>query len=181
VAEEYFSAGLAAFDTLQPGQKLALLAQVGRALHDKKIQAPELTAHTEAAVAAVYEYVRQSAYIEIDLQGEPDRAEYAFFWRRLILRASEEMDSQPDERLPDEHCDDVSEWELLIDCLTDRIFWDADYEMGDTFLDAAPDVSRDKMYSMRIADDYFVALPPDPNEAELQDIRQTLRKLTGKT
>ena len=45
-----FCSGVKVFDRLQPNQKLALLALVGKALKDEGEPSPELTAHTEATV-----------------------------------------------------------------------------------------------------------------------------------
>jgi hypothetical protein len=66
--DDCFPFGIAAFDDLQPGQKLAVLAQVGQALHDKAVPPPPLTAHAEATIAAVYVHIRQSVELEIDEQ-----------------------------------------------------------------------------------------------------------------
>src|SRR5258708_5523792 len=52
--EPLFHSGIAAFDDLQPEQQLALLALVGKALRDATADVPELTAHTEATVAAIF-------------------------------------------------------------------------------------------------------------------------------
>src|SRR4051812_14309156 len=49
---------VAVFDVLQPGQKLALLADVAQALRDPAIPTPRHTAANEGAVAAVYTTVR---------------------------------------------------------------------------------------------------------------------------
>src|ERR1700730_16040323 len=46
--DQTFSSDIAAFDDLQPEQKLALLALVGKALSDESTPAPEPTAHAEA-------------------------------------------------------------------------------------------------------------------------------------
>src|SRR6266540_5571336 len=178
--EGFVSSGLAAFDDLQPGQKLALLAQVGQALHDEGVPSPELTAHAEAAIAAVYEHVRQSVEVEIDAQDVPELAQHAFFWRRLILAACRQGDVAGDEPLPDEGCDDLSEWALLLDCLTGRIFWDDDYARADHFLDADPETSRVELQRCGIADDYYTALAPDPDEEGLEAARRTLREVTGR-
>jgi hypothetical protein len=65
------------FDALQPGQKVALLAQVGRALVDAHQSAPPLTATTEGALAAVLFFVRAVVWLETQgpgyLVGEPTR------------------------------------------------------------------------------------------------------------
>ncbi|HKB40783.1 MAG TPA: hypothetical protein VKD72_30435, partial [Gemmataceae bacterium] len=67
---DLFESGIDAFDDLQPGQKLALLALVGKALRDEAAPTPPLTAHNEAAIAAVFENVRQSIELEADAEGE---------------------------------------------------------------------------------------------------------------
>jgi hypothetical protein len=46
-----------AFDRLSRPERLALLAQVGRGLHDRREPCPDLTALNEAAVAAVFAQV----------------------------------------------------------------------------------------------------------------------------
>jgi hypothetical protein len=81
--------------------------------------------------------------------------------------------------LPEPANDDL-EWDCLLDCLPDRILWDADYEMGREFLDADPDVSRELLHQMRIGDGYYLALAPDPRDEELEQIRRRLRELTGR-
>ena len=178
--DDLFSCGLAAFDDLQPGQKLALAAQVGQALHDETVPPPELTAHAEAAIAAVFEHVRQSVEAEIGMQPVSGPAEHAFSWRRLIAAACRESGAAGDEPLPDEACDDVSEWALLLDCLADRILWDDDYAVANHFLDADPETSRGGRHLFGIADDYYTALARDPDEEGLQAARRALRALTGR-
>ena len=164
--DDLFSCGLAAFDDLQPGQKLALAAQVGQALHDETVPPPELTAHAEAAIAAVFEHVRQSVEAEIGMQPVSGPAEHAFSWRRLIAAACRESGAAGDEPLPDEACDDVSEWALLLDCLADRILWDDDYAVANHFLDADPETSRGGRHLFGIADDYYTALARDPTRRD---------------
>jgi hypothetical protein len=175
-----FASGIDAFDDLQPAQKLALLALVGKALKDKATPAPELTAHTEGTVAAVFVYIRESIQVEIDRQLDPKMAQHATFWRALILAAFREVNDQWEEPLPEPGCDELGEWDLLLECLSNHIFWDADYAMGRDFLDTDPDVSRAKMQELGIAEDYYRAIAPDPTEEQLAKIRRTLREITGR-
>src|SRR5262249_8916572 len=77
-------------------------------------------------------------------------------------------------------CDDTGEWEGLLECLESRLFWDSDYAMGHPFLDVDPDQARALMDSMGIDPDYYLALPPDPDDDELDDVRRTLREVTGR-
>jgi hypothetical protein len=69
-APDLFEAGVAAFDELQPGQKAALLAAVGRALHDPGVPPSPLTAHGEAAIAAALAFARGELIAEVRLPTE---------------------------------------------------------------------------------------------------------------
>ena len=72
----------------------------------------------------------------------------------------------------------LDDWEILVDCLADRILWgDDDYEMGNLFLDADPSEGRARMDLMGIEDDYFTEIAPDPTDEQLQEIRRLLRSL----
>src|SRR3954466_2470015 len=94
---EIGSVGVEAFDQLQPNQKLALLARVGKALKDEREPMPELTAHTKATVAAVYAHILAMIVMEIEFppasqkvdgwDDPEDNLGDAFAWRRLALAA----------------------------------------------------------------------------------------------
>jgi len=58
--------GAPPFDTLQYGQKLAVLAQVGSGLLREDEPAPKLTAVLEGTVAVIYGLVRDMVQLEID-------------------------------------------------------------------------------------------------------------------
>src|SRR4051794_9225829 len=101
---EIGSVGVEAFDQLQPNQKLALMVRVGKALKDEGEPMPELTAHTEAAVAAVYAHILSMVVMEIesppgseqvDGWDDPRDTEDAFSWRCLTLAAYLEGDGEP--------------------------------------------------------------------------------------
>jgi hypothetical protein len=169
----WFVADIAAFDYLQPGQKLALLALVGKELRNKTTPTPEHTAHNEAAIAAVFEFVRKSILVEID-------DEAGTFWRGLVLAAYRGTGARRGELLPAAACDDPDEWEPLIRGLADRILGDDDYAMSGDFLDFEPRKARDLLAAARIEDDYYVAAAPDPAGEELEQARRTLRQLTGR-
>src|SRR5262245_54144526 len=89
---EIGSVGGEAFDQLRPKPNLALLALGGKALKDEGEPMPELTAHTEATVAAVYAHVLAMIVMEIesppgsekvDGWDDPEDVDDAFAWRRL--------------------------------------------------------------------------------------------------
>jgi hypothetical protein len=68
----------------------------------------------------------------------------------------------------------------LLDCLSERILWDDDYIAVNHFLDADPEVRHAEMEALGIADDYYLALAPDPRDEELDAVRRTLREVTGR-
>ena len=88
--------GTQAFDRLQMGQKLALLASVGMALSDEAVPRPDLTVNTESAVAAVFRQIASEVEQEIERSRDPewsanpDAPEEATQWRRLVLAAYRE-------------------------------------------------------------------------------------------
>lgn len=172
--EAEWSFGAGPFDELQRGQKLAVLAQVARGLLCQDPM-PLLTAVLEATVAAVYRRVRESVELEIHdpcLESEPT------YWRQLALDAFRE--AVYDDDLPDAACDDLGEWELLIYCLTDRILWDEDWADGDLYVDLDPEVGRQLKQTMGIDPDYYVEVPPDPTNDELDESLDSLRRLTSR-
>ena len=56
------------FDRLTRPERLALLAQVAKGLHDRGAPCADLTAFNEAAFAAVFAQVRYLVSVEIDAQ-----------------------------------------------------------------------------------------------------------------
>jgi len=173
---QFFESGIAAFDSLQAEQKLAMLAVVGKALQDENTAAPELTGHAEATVAAVFEYVRFSIQLEIGGGAEPEAR--ANFWRQLILAACQELDDEGSD-LPSPSAIDVETWNELIEYLVDRILWDRDFDMQDSFLDDDPDKLKPRMEFMGIPGNYFVEPAPDPAGGDLSAIRETLQEVTS--
>jgi len=165
--------GVSAFDTLQRGQKLAVLAQIGSALLRQEEPKPVLTAVLEAAVAAVYQHVRDMVQMEIDdseLQDSPS-------WRQMVLTACEEREIDAGLLEPD--CEDFDEWDLAIDGLVAGVLWDEDWKDGDIFIDADPQTSQQMKHLLGIADDYYVAIPPDPSEEEIERLLAKLWELTA--
>jgi hypothetical protein len=84
---DLFPFDVEAFDSLQPTQRLALLALVGNALKDESLPHPELNAHTEATVAAIFSCIATQVAMEIDLKSEEDPPEVRTLTRKLVLAA----------------------------------------------------------------------------------------------
>jgi hypothetical protein len=178
--------GIGAFDALRPPQKLALLALVGKALRDEAEPAPELTAHTEAAVAAVYRLIADRIEAEIDraLDAGPGTGRELVGYRAAALAAYHQA-LGPDEAtsgrlVADVRCEDLDAWESLVDLLANRILWDDDdYLMDGLFLDCTPEAARRLKEELGIDEDYYTAPAPDPTEAQVGEIRRTLREVCG--
>ena len=168
---------IAVFDRLQRNQKIAVLHAMAKGLLCGQEPAPRLTAAIEAAVATVF--LQSHAMISLELDDEFDELEEDapphLSWCELILAAGREAEIDD---LPSVTEDDPDEWELLLDCLEDRVLWDCDWEMEEQ-LDADPDVSQRVKREMGISDDYFIAVPPDPTDEEAERLLLELRELTG--
>ncbi len=165
--------GVPPFDTLQYGQKLAVLAQVGTGLLRKNEPSPKLTAVLEGAVAVLYALVWDMVQLEID---DPEMAGRPPSWRQLVLDACRQRGIA--DELPVPNCGDFGEWEILIECLEAGVLWDADWDGGEMHLDADPETSRRLKELMRIDEDYYVDVPPDPSGKQLEEVLATLRELT---
>jgi hypothetical protein len=164
--------GVRAFDALQPGQQVGLLALVGTALSDPSVPAPPLTAATEGTVAAILAQVRTDLEMELDADDSTE-------CRRLILDAVGDVPGR-DHPLPAPTESDPDEWEMVIDEIEARLFWDADWEMADVFLDLPPERARGDITLHGIDPDYYLAVPDDPDHAGLAAARRTLAELTGR-
>jgi hypothetical protein len=184
--------GVPVFDNLEPASKLSLLADVGEALLNETPM-PPLTAIKEGAVAAIFGAVTQLIELEIDVQkGEKASrgTDSRILYRTLVLEiansdeakgAAFEEDIDEEEGLPTAESTDLSEWECLVDAISERILWDEDYLYADELLDAAPEEARRKRRRLGIERDYYLDVPPDPEESDLQRIRYRLEKLKRHT
>ena len=165
---------VAAFGNLQRNQKIAVLHEVAKALLCDEEPAPELTASIEAAAAMVFRHAAGMVAMELN---EPVEKAAGPSWRELVLAACRDagIEDLPDVPATDDNPD---EWALLVDCLEDRVLWDNDWEMSE-FLDVDPDVGRRMRRELGISDDYFVAVPPDPTDAQVERLLGELRELTA--
>ena len=96
-------------------------------------------------------------------------------WRELVLAACEEREV---EELLDAESNDFYEWEMHVDCLAGGILWDEDWKDSESLLDADPSASRAVKKLLGIDDDYYITVPPDPTDKEMEGIMLTLRELT---
>jgi hypothetical protein len=167
--------GAAPFDDLRPNQKLSLLAQIGSALFRDEEPMPPLTAALEAAVGAVYEAIRVMVEMEIDQLPEWRESPS---WRELVLVACRERGI---EEVLDAESQDLDEWEVMIASLADGVLWDEDWRDDPNLLDVDPEIGRGVKELLGIDKDYYVAVPPDPTDEEMEGIWKTLHELTRNT
>ena len=179
--EDGSTTGVAVFDRLRKSERLALLAQVARGLHDEDAPCPDLSALTEGTIAAIFAHLRYLIEVEVEAEAAQCRRSISpgddctERTRHLVLAALHEVD--PDRELPLPDSDDVGEWRDQLDFLMDRILDDRDYLAGSLFLDTDPDLGRDLKDRLVIADDYYAAIPPDPAPGELEVARDHLRRI----
>jgi hypothetical protein len=168
--------GVRVFDVLQPEQKIALLADVAQALLDPTISPPEHTAANEGAIAAVFAIVRMALDTELFEATEGDSPTTM----RQLLRAAAAESEDEEIELPTVTEADRDEWEWVLESIEGRIFWDADYEMADEFLDLPPQQAHELHSEMAIDSEYYTAIPREPDRAGLIAARQTLARLLGR-
>lgn len=174
---ETASTGVRVFDRLTAEQKLALLAEVARALRDPGVPAPRHTAVHEGAVAAVLAVVWEGLQVELKVAGMGLDNPTGL---RRRLRAVSDGWGEPDEAPPGLDSTDAEAWEGLFEEWEERIFWDADFAMGDEFLDLPPREARKRLRVMGIDPGYYLAEPDEPGEAGLVRARQVLAGLLGR-
>lgn len=183
---EPYQTGVLMFDTLQPTQQMAILHEVAHGLLDDDTPLVELTAVREATVYAIYRELESLVQIELDLaaQGKP-----SFDCRERIVRACQRFDQQSSEwddglestqsddlDPPELKCEDVDQWNRIIELLADQVLWDRDFELEEAFADHDPEKVKAIKRYMGINEDYFAIAAPD---ASSQEYMQLHRELIG--
>ena len=163
--------GVKVFDRLTVEPKLALLADVADALHDRDVPMMDLTAASEGAVAAVF--VVASALLREEIAENRDTT-----MRSLLMAIAKEQEFDKAD-IPRLKSRKRSDWDFLMECLEGAIFWDSDWAAGDHYLDMPPEEAKTRMEYMGIDPDYFLAIPREPSPTELSAARQKLANLTA--
>lgn len=179
------SFGILLFDRLTWQQQMLMVDQVLPALVEPTIPAPPNTALLDATVAAIYAQMVNSVQMEIDM-ADPDEddsdnpysQDSGFFVRQSILSALTERieTDEPMEEPFEDHslsveCDEIEEWELVIEILRGRVLADEDWQMEAIALDLAPPTSQHLKQLMGIQGDYFIDIPPDVTDEEAEAAR----------
>ncbi len=176
-----FSTDIQVLEDLARNQTIATYHAAARALLAEDEPPPALTAVIEGAVASVYRHVRDMISLELDIADVDDTVNFDFgelpdgpSWRERAIAAGREVEI---EDLPDPDSQDFDDWDLLIECLEGRVLWDDDWDMVE-HLDATPEVARRAKAKLGISDDYFIAIPDDPTDAEAGRLLAELIALT---
>jgi hypothetical protein len=181
-----YSTDIQVLEDLTRSQRIATYHAAARALLAEDEPPPELTAVIEGAVASVYSHVRDMIALELEMPNlempdVDDSVNYDFgelpegpSWRERAIAAGREAEI---EDLPDPDSRDFDDWDLLVECLEGRVLWDDDWDMVE-HLDATPEVARRAKAKLGISDDYFIAIPNDPSDAESERLLAELRTLT---
>lgn len=139
--EIYYPTGDRIFDGASIPQKTVLMHRCLQAMLDPNIPIPELTNVMEAAAYLPFAFLEDEIQYEIDCgKSESEFVEEAHFFRRLLLQAYEALILprllDPDviaEWGPPDPLEltstDLSQWKSVIDALSDRIFWDRDWQL----------------------------------------------------
>lgn len=169
--DDSIEVGIAVFDSLTGCQQLVMLDYVRKFLFDDTPESNEMTAVVEGTAAAVIAYISGNIDYELDIDKEIRKSGPKMrplrFWRKLILKASQEYEWELDpKKMP-------GEWELALELLHDRILHDDDYEMD--FADGSPEKSDAVNSLLGIPEDYFTSIPlPEPDGPEMLEVIRRL-------
>lgn len=164
--ENEYDLNIRVFDSLTYNQKIWILLIIVKGLLQPKFPLVELTAINEGAIAAVFEHLKAQVCCEIDMEESSD-------WRGLIRETLGYANFRGMPRLRSRKTD---EWEFAIDRLSGRVLWDSDYLAAYT-MDTAPEKASFVKAALGIADEYFMDVPKDPDDAQTRKNYVALRKI----
>jgi hypothetical protein len=192
--------GVACFDRLEVQAQVSLIRDIVQALTDARLPAPVLTSANEAAVYAVFRFIRDRVEAEVVADAievatlNPSRCQPGalprgdrWHWRRLVVEAHREIaernghgdkDDGEGNRLAGE---DVDCWWTRLEVLADRILWDRDWELEELIVDETPDCVRRLKDELDITDDYFVSLPTLLKGAQVEEAVGYVRRIAEGT
>lgn len=191
--DRLWDSGVTLFDELTATQQLIVIKQVVEHLLLETPDTLELTAVNEAAAYAIFATVAGEIEVEIDMAKEPlpddfgAVSEWRTFWRQRVLDAYRE--TFPDAEgvavgdealltLPPAESEDVAEWTDLTEHLADRILWDRDFEMGDSFLDTDPAQAAMMKQVLGIESDYYTAIAEEARAEDAAALLASVRQIT---
>ncbi len=144
------------------------------------------TAVNEGTVAAVYQNLLDNNLMEVDEDNEMQVDQsFRYYWRSLIMAAVKEAEKAEDvppdpDWNPTIESNAMSDWDVLVECLENRILWDdADWDLEEEIADSPPELAQHQKEFLGITDEYFLAVAPDPPENEIPQLIDDIRKLCG--
>ncbi|MBX9679922.1 MAG: hypothetical protein K2X38_14260 [Gemmataceae bacterium] len=159
------------FDTLSGEQQIMVLAEIAGALRWKYAPMPDQTAPREAAVAAVFDELKDCLRMELDGIDAPGSTRL----RQAMLDAAE--DESRGDPLPQASERRIEVWAALVDGIKARILSNDDYLLADEFLDLPPEEADDRYFASGIDREYFLWTPSEPKADELRIARRKLEEL----
>ncbi|WP_145119331.1 hypothetical protein [Rosistilla oblonga] len=181
--------GVELYDEQMVYQRIALLNEVCHGLLSPAQAMPELTAELEATVMAIFETVKSQ--IELEIDAGQCFGDSCCDMRSMVLAAF--IDNAPGSEadaanieddlddIPDPWCDEIEQWDLVVELLADRILWDRDFEMASMIVDEEPEMAEAYKQVLGIANDYFSMAPPEVNEGDAPACLHKLRSFLNQS
>ena len=195
--------GVALFDELTPTEQVSVIQQVAAHLLTRTPQTLELTAVNEAAAYAIFRTIATEIEIEIDVENLPGLGEYGpvveedepkwqVHWRSQVLQAyracnpqraigprnDQELEDGEAWTLPTADCSEFDQWESLVESLADRVLWDRDFEIADSFLDTEPAKAAAMKQALGVDDGYYTDVAPELRREQIQPMLDSVRAIT---
>ena len=174
-----WEAGVKHVDELPWDQQLQLLAEIGEALLRTEVPSPPRNTETEAIIAVLFAGIIEEIGLEIDetycdKSVFGDGAVVHDEWRRSVLATVRQTGEAPGceatvvGTLPGPECEDMQQWQCLIQSLHTRVFGGTLEDIG-PLLDAGEHGGNQVTKSIEDAPassvtDTFAAIPPGPDE-----------------
>lgn len=184
---------------MEHGQRLHMIATVVRALLERNVTAPDLTADSEATVYQIYQFLRAATDIEYDMldcmQGDPDMSPSSerllMSTRRAIADATRELGwCEQDEpggpsAGPCGECEwcapdmgtQLATWYDMIEALADTVLWDRDWEVEAAVGDAGPETTAAAKAAAGIEDGYFTTPAEEPSARQVAQAKTYLESI----
>ena len=159
-----------------PEGRAACLRRRARLRDD--VQSPPLNGLNEATVGVIYTGILHAIEFEIDCEDEHE-PEFRYYWRKLVLAASHLDEWPSDEPPPGPECCDRDEWDCLVWGLAESVLWDDDWLDDGFIMDVDPETAAYRKDKLGITEEYYLAIAPDPTEADFEQAREALRQLTA--
>lgn len=160
---------------MEHGQRLHMIATVTRALLDRAVQAPELTADSEATVYQIYQFILRAMETESDMlddmeDSSPDSRRILMSTKLAVAAAAREL--CPDGCGECEWCAPdmgagTDAWRRAVEAVADTVLWDRDWEMEGLFGDANPATGAAVKALAGIEEGYFTTPAEEPSPPQI--------------